>query len=638
MVDLVNILMIEDSQADFLLIERQLEQQGVLASCRRVASFEQLTAEIGRRPWDVVLSDFTIPHLDFFECLDLVLTRLPDVPVIVVSGTIGEERAVSLLKAGVSDVVLKDRLLRLGPAIERSLRDASDRRARRATEAELRLLSAALNAAADAVVITDRKGMIAWVNPAFTAIAGYSTEEALGRKPGDLVKSGVHPPEFYKDLWHTILAGHVWRGEITNRRKGRQLYPEAQTITPVKDARGEVTHFVAIKRDLTVEKQLQAQFLQAQKMETVGQLAGGIAHDFNNLITAINGTADLASLGLREGDPLRTDFERIRKTGERAASLTRQLLAFSRKQFMAPEVLDLNAVVTDMQDMLQRLLGEDIELMVMPAQSGGSVLVDRGQVEQLVMNLAVNARDAMPDGGALTIETDDVELDDSYAATHPSVNPGPHVMLAVSDTGVGMGEAIRSRIFEPFFTTKGPGKGTGLGLAMVYGIVKQSGGSIWVYSEPGKGTTFKIYLPRVEGVQPPREPPPRPTPTAVTGTETILVVEDEEFLRELAARMLQMAGYTVLTASDGEEALQLLGRYDSPVHLVLTDVVMPGISGRELATRLATSHASVKVLYTSGYTDDVILRHGLLDRTTHFLSKPYSMDDLTRKVREALDA
>ena len=638
MADLVNILMIEDSQADFLLIERQLEQQGLLARCRRVASLEQLTAEIGQRPWDVVLSDFTIPHLDFFECLDLVLTRLPDVPVIVVSGTIGEERAVSLLKAGVSDVVLKDRLLRLGPAIERSLRDASDRRARRATEAELRLLSAALNAAADAVVITDRKGMIAWVNPAFTAIAGYSTEEAVGRTPGDLVKSGVHPPEFYKDLWHTILAGYVWRGEITNRRKGRQLYPEAQTITPVKDATGEVTHFVAIKRDLTVEKQLQAQFLQAQKMETVGQLAGGIAHDFNNLITAINGTADLASLGLRQGDPLRTDFERIRKTGERAASLTRQLLAFSRKQFMAPEVLDLNAVVTDMQDMLQRLLGEDIELMVMPARPGGSVLVDRGQVEQVVMNLAVNARDAMPDGGALTIETDDVELDDSYAATHPSVNPGPHVMLAVSDTGVGMGEAIRSRIFEPFFTTKGPGKGTGLGLAMVYGIVKQSGGSIWVYSEPGKGTTFKIYLPRVEGVQPPREPPPRPTPTAVTGTETILVVEDEEFLRELAARMLQMAGYTVLTASDGEEALQLLGRYDSPVHLVLTDVVMPGISGRELATRLATSHASVKVLYTSGYTDDVILRHGLLDRTTHFLSKPYSMDDLTRKVREALDA
>jgi len=638
MVDLVNILMIEDSQADFLLIERQLEQQGVLASCRRVASFEQLTAEIGRRPWDVVLSDFTIPHLDFFECLDLVLTRLPDVPVIVVSGTIGEERAVSLLKAGVSDVVLKDRLLRLGPAIERSLRDASDRRARRATEAELRLLSAALNAAADAVVITDREGIIAWVNPAFTAIAGYSTEEAVGRTPGDLVKSGVHPPEFYKDLWHTILGGHVWRGEITNRRKGRQLYPEAQTITPVKDARGEVTHFVAIKRDLTVEKQLQAQFLQAQKMETVGQLAGGIAHDFNNLITAINGTADLASLGLREGDPLRTDFERIRKTGERAASLTRQLLAFSRKQFMAPEVLDLNAVVTDMQDMLQRLLGEDIELMVMPARPGGSVLVDRGQVEQVVMNLAVNARDAMPDGGALTIETDDVELDDSYAATHPSMHPGPHVMLAVSDTGVGMDEATRPRIFEPFFTTKGPGKGTGLGLATVYGIVKQSGGSIWVYSETGKGTTFKIYLPRVEGVQPTQQPPPKPTPTAVTGTETILIVEDEEFLRELAGRMLQMAGYTVLTASDGEEALQLLGRYDSPVHLVLTDVVMPGISGRELATRLATSHASVKVLYTSGYTDDVILRHGLLDRTTHFLSKPYSMDDLTRKVREALDA
>ena len=287
-----------------------------------------------------------------------------------------------------------------------------------------------------------------------------------------------------------------------------------------------------------------------------------------------------------------------------------------------------------MQDLLQRVLGEDIELMVLPVEGGGTVRADRSQVEQVVMNLAVNARDAMPEGGALTIETDNVELDAAHAATHPSVRPGPYVMLAVSDTGTGMDEATRSRIFEPFFTTKDPGKGTGLGLATVYGIVKQSGGSIWVYSEPGQGTTFKVYLPRVDGV--PIAAPP-PAPLTAGGTETVLIVEDEDLLRDLARRMLQLAGYVVLTAANGEEALRVLEAQDGRVDLVLTDVVMPGISGRELAVRLALSHPDLKVLFTSGYTDDVIQRHGLLDCTTHFLSKPYSMEELTRKVRATLD-
>ena len=387
--------------------------------------------------------------------------------------------------------------------------------------------------------------------------------------------------------------------------------------------------------DISELRHLQQQFLQVQKMETVGRLAGGVAHDFNNLLTVINGTADLALADLREGDPLRADLQEIHRAGERAASLTRQLLAFSRRQIIKSEVLNLNAVIADMQSMLRRLIGEDIELAFVPGQNVGSVRADRGQIEQVVANLAVNARDAMPDGGRLILETRDVELDEVHAAEHPSVQPGPHVMLAISDTGIGMDEATRTRIFEPFFTTKGEGKGTGLGLSTVYGIVKQSGGSIWVYSELGRGTTFKIYLPRVQEVA--REGRAARPATMVTGTETILVVEDDGALRDLARRILRTAGYTVLTASNGGEALLLLEGHDGPVHLMLTDVVMPGMSGRELAARLADIRPQMKVLYTSGYTDDTILRHGVLNEAVHFIQKPYATAELRRKVREVLE-
>ena len=371
---------------------------------------------------------------------------------------------------------------------------------RKQAEAELRLQSAALNAAANIIVITDRNGTIEWVNLAFTALTGYGAAEAIGKNQSELVKSDVHDPLLYRDLWNTILAGHVWHGEMTNRRKDGSVYTVYQTITSVKDARGEIGHFIMIQRDLTEQKRLEAQFLQAQKMEVVGRLASGIAHDFNNLLTVINGTADLALTDLREGDPLRADLQQIGQAGQRAASLTRQLLAFSRQQIMKPDVLNLSTLVADLRGLLQRLIGEDVALVVMPAEDVGNVMADSVQIEQVVMNLAVNARDAMPDGGTLTIETRDVELDEAHAAEHPSVLPGPHVMLAISDTGAGMDEATRKKIFEPFFTTKGLGQGTGLGLSTVYGIVKQSGGSIWVSSELGKGSTFKIYLPRVEAV------------------------------------------------------------------------------------------------------------------------------------------
>ncbi len=382
-------------------------------------------------------------------------------------------------------------------------------------------------------------------------------------------------------------------------------------------------------------RQLEAQFLQAQKMETVGRLAGGIAHDFNNLLTVINGTTSLAMDQVPPGDPLRRDLAEIQAAGERAANLTRQLLAFSRQQILKPDVVDLNGLVGGVHTMVQRLIGEDVNLVIIPGKELGSVRADPRQLEQVLLNLVVNARDAMPDGGTLTIETRNVELDAAHAELHASVRPGAHVLLSVSDTGVGMDEVTQQRIFEPFFTTKEAGKGTGLGLATVYGIVKQSEGSIWAYSEPGQGSTFKIYLPRVD--QAPHARVSTRAAAKAQGTETILLVEDEVAVRRLAERILTSAGYTVLAAGDGVEALQLLAQRGTPVHLLLTDVVLPGISGRELAAQVESTHPEVRVLYTSGYTDDTILRHGVLDSVTHFLGKPYTVAELTQRVREVLD-
>jgi PAS domain S-box-containing protein len=536
------------------------------------------------------------------------------------------EHTVTLMRA---DADLSNRVVSV-------VRDVTDRRR---VEADLRLQSAALRAAANAVVITDRHGRIEWVNEAFTHSSGYTAEEAIGRTPGDLHRSGVHDGAFYARLWETILAGGVWRGEMINRHKDGHLVPEELTITPVKDGEGEPAHFIAIKRDLTEVKRLQGQVLQAQKLETVGQLAGGIAHDFNNLLTVINATADLAAADPDANDRLRGELRQIREAGERAAGLTRQLLAFSRKQILQPRILHLGTLVGDMQAMLGRLIGEDVEIVVRPPTDAGHVRADPGQLEQVVLNLVVNARDAMPGGGRLTIETRDVTLDEADAASR-GVDRGRYVMLAVSDTGIGMDEATRSRIFEPYFTTKEAAKGTGLGLSTVYGIVSQSGGDIAVFSQPGRGTTFEIFFPHLDA-------PPggdvRTTTTTVpgrreipTGTETVLIVEDEAAVRLLAQRILKAAGYTVLTAADAVAALTLLAG-GGVVNLLVTDVVLPGMSGRDLADRVSRARPEVKILFTSGYTDDAILRHGVLDREVAFLGKPYTVDQLTRKVRDVLD-
>jgi PAS domain S-box-containing protein len=394
---------------------------------------------------------------------------------------------------------------------------------------------------------------------------------------------------------------------------------------------------VTARREAEEERErLMAQLQQAQKLEAIGLLAGGVAHDFNNMLTVINNRASMGLAGRPEGDPIRAQFDEILKAGERSAALTQQLLAFSRRQVLQPIVLNLNTAMADLEPMLRRLIGEDIELVCVPVGDLGNVKADPTQIQQVIVNLAVNARDAMPQGGKLTIETQNVDLDEEYARSHADVRPGPYVMLAVSDSGAGMDEATKSRIFEPFFTTKGRGKGTGLGLATVYGVVRQSGGNIWVYSEVGKGTTFKVYLPRVgEEVQ----EAPAPRPQALTpGTETILLVEDEEPVRGVVERILSEAGYTVVASADGDEAVRLLEGHRGPVHMVLTDVVVPGLSGLALAERLGSLRSEIKVLYMSGYAGNAIVHRGILDGDTNFISKPFTAEELLRTVRRVLDA
>jgi signal transduction histidine kinase/ActR/RegA family two-component response regulator len=428
--------------------------------------------------------------------------------------------------------------------------------------------------------------------------------------------------------------------EIIVRHKDHDHWISA-SAAPLVDDRGEVLAGIVVFPEITAVKEkeaqlhdLERQFRQAQRLESIGRLAGGVAHDFNNLLTVINSYADFAAEALRRADPVRADIDQIREAGRRASALTRQLLAFSRRQVLEPKILCLNEVIEALEPMLRRLIGEDIDFKTRLAPELGSVNADPAQIEQVLMNLAVNARDAMPKGGMLTIETADVELDAAYSAFHTEIECGRYVMLAVTDNGIGMTEAVREHIFEPFYTTKAKGQGTGLGLATVYGTVKQSGGHIAVYSEPGQGATFKIYLPRTDGA-PGVESPEVESPRS-RGDETILVVEDEAPVRALAERILAASGYEVLAAANGGEALlQCEKRPD--IDLLLTDVVMPKMSGKDLAERLHKLIPNLRVLYMSGYTDNAIVHHGVLDKGTHFISKPFTAAELNRKVRRVLD-
>jgi PAS domain S-box-containing protein len=497
------------------------------------------------------------------------------------------------------------------------------------------LLTTAIEQAAESVVITDTQGAILYVNPAFEQITGYRQAEVAGRSFRFLGRHDQATSGLYK-IWGTVEAEGVWSGRLVNKRKDGSRYTVDTTITPVRSEQGHIVNYVALQRDISRELQLEEQFHQAQKMEAIGQLAGGVAHDFNNLLTAINGFAELSQLQLAADDPLQESMGKILHAGRRAADLVRQLLAFSRKQDVQPQLLELNRVVTDLDKMLGRIIGEHIQIRTNLPPDLWLVNVDPTQLEQIIINLAVNARDAMPAGGHLTIETSNVVLDQDYTAMHLEAQPGEYVMLAVSDTGVGMSKDVVDHIFEPFFTTKEVGQGTGLGLATVYGIVQQSGGYIWVYSEEGQGTTFKIYLPRAvqQTVAPRQNGQGRALPR---GTETILLVEDEPAVREIAARSLRGRDYVVIEAADGQDALHRYQEHGGQIQLLLTDMVMPGINGQRLAEQLSEGHPDLKTLFMSGFTDSAVEGHSGLAPDAPFIQKPFSPGALVRKVREVLD-
>ena len=490
----------------------------------------------------------------------------------------------------------------------------------------------------------DLPGNFTFFNDSLCRMLGYSRDELIGMG-NDRYTDQENRKKLFQAFNRVYRTGEPVKGfdwEVI-RKDGRKLYGEV-SVSLIRSSTGEPVGFRGIARDITERKRaekemaaLQEQLTQSQKMEAVGRLAGGIAHDFNNLLTVIKGYTQLSLLDLKENNPLWENIQEIQKATERAANLTRQLLAFSRRQILDPKVLDLNSLLRDTEKMLRRMIGEDIELVTRLSEGLGKVKIDPGQIEQVVLNLAVNARDAMPSGGKLTIETANAQSDEGYALTHLGLTPGHYVRLSVSDTGVGMSREVQEKAFDPFFTTKEKGKGTGLGLSTVHGIVTQSGGKIWVYSDPGHGTTFKIYFPTIEGeldtLDGRNEPDSSPR-----GSETVLLVEDESSVRDLANRLLKQQGYRVLEAANGEEALRLAQETAGErIHLLLTDVVLPQMSGKELADQLKTFRPDLKVLYTSGYTDFAVVHHGVLNSGTHFLQKPFSLKTLSQKVREALD-
>jgi PAS domain S-box-containing protein len=490
-----------------------------------------------------------------------------------------------------------------------------------------------INCIGDPVFVKNRAHRFTLVNNALCAYFDLAAEELIG-------KTGLEsmPEALGRSIWEdeerVFKTGKesITEDTVPSRKGIEHVLMTKKSLLTDKDGNRQL---IGVMRDITDYKKLEAQFLQAQKMDAIGILAGGVAHDFNNLLNVINGYSELILDDLDEKSPVRRDLEEIREAGRRAAMLTSQLLAFGRKQILQPEIVNLNELVAQMSTMLRRLIGEDIELSFIAHPRLRPTKVDPGQFHQVLMNLAINARDAMPQGGKLTIETSNADLDEAYVQRHSMIREGPYVMLAVSDNGIGMDEETKLRLFEPFYTTKQKGKGTGLGLSTVYGIVKQSNGHIYVYSEIGKGTTFKIYFPQAEGDVPSSE---KKNENALSpdGSETVLVVEDEEAVRELTARILRERGYTVLEAADGRQALQLADDFPDDIHLVITDVIMPGVSGSALVAQLKSCRPQIKSLFVSGYADDAIVRHGMLNPDLAFLQKPFTVENLMRKIREVL--
>ena len=631
----VRVLMVEDNDNDAVLINRELARLTPPPAVQHVRTKPAFATALEGFAPHAILSDHNIPGFGGWEALEIAQRARPDVPFILVTGSLDEETAVRYLKGGAADYILKDRLVRLGPALLEALERARQREALREQE---RLLRQIIDANPSLIFVKDWNGRFVLVNQATAHVYGTTVDALVGKTDGDFNRNTEEVAHFLRDDRDVMSSGQpkiIAEEPVTNPAGETRWF---QTIkVPLRSPAEGTATLLGVATEITERKRLEEQLLQSQKMEAVGQLAGGVAHDFNNILTAIVGYTDLLAAELASNVRQLEDLEEIRKAARRAAALTRQLLAFSRKQVLEPRIIDVNAVVLNLDKMLRSLISENIELKTDLAVNLGAARADPNQIEQVIMNLAINARDAMPDGGTVTIETGNVTLDDAYAGQHVSVIPGEYVMLAVSDTGCGMDAKTQSRIFEPFFTTKPAGRGTGLGLSTVYGIVKQTGGNIWLYSEPGKGTTFKVYLPAIAalpediGKVAPAEAPRR-------GAGTVLVVEDDEQLRRLTHRALDAQGYTVLVADRGGTALDIARRHKGEIDLLLTDVIMPDTNGRKLAETIRAARPGMRVLYMSGYPDGAIASHGMLEPGVAYLAKPFTTEAITRRVREVLEA
>jgi two-component system, cell cycle sensor histidine kinase and response regulator CckA len=677
-------LIVDDNVANLYLLRALLQGHGYIVE--EACNGAEALTKAQQNPPDLTISDLLMPVMDGYTLLRHWKTdeQLKEIPFVVYTATYTEPRdqrlALALgadafiikpaepepFMAAIHKVLMKENRGELLPASERLFeerillneynevlvrkvekkvmqleqtnRELLEEIAehKRTTEA-LQLRDRAIQTVSQGIIITDPKqpdNPIIYASTGFERITGYGADEAIGRNCRFL-RGKDTDKETVGKLREAIAAGRSCAVEILNYRKDGTPFWNALSLNPVPDENGEVAYFVGVQNDVTERKKLENQLRQSQKMEAVGRLAGGVAHDFNNLLTIISGYSQLMLALPDVSSNIRESLRVISEAGEQAATLTRQLLGFSRQTLLQPRILDMNAIIDDTGKMLRRLIGEDILFTTVLDPNLSLVKVDPGHLDQILMNLAINARDAMPTGGKLTIETTNVLLSDDEAALHIDCKAGEHVMLAITDTGCGMTPDILAHIFEPFFTTKEIGKGTGLGLAMVFGIVQQNSGCIHVYSEPEYGTTFKVYFPAVVGqVIPKRNSALKPE---VGGTETILLVEDEESVRKMALISLQMHGYKVLTATDGKDALQIMQTYGEPLDLVLTDVIMPNVSGPELARNLQVQFPQVKVLFMSGYTDDAVVRHGLLEADVSFIQKPYTPTELARKVRQILD-
>ena len=635
-------LVVDDAPEHARMVEEFIRSTDAWADARvRIAtSYDEALAAFKEQPFDVAFFDYLLGARDGLSLLREIRHKGIATPVIVLTSRGAEDVAVEAMKTGAADYLSKVNLT--VESLERTIRHAlalhAEEVQRWYAEAALRAseerFRALVENSSDALLLIDAEGRVTYLSPSSVRHLGWTTEQMVGRSILDF----LHPED--RELVGMRLAETVGKPGTTiveevrfHHADGTWRIMEGVGVNRLRDP--AVGAIVVNARDITERRKLEEQLRQAQKMEAVGQLAGGVAHDFNNLLTAILGYCHLMLDEIAEEDPLRLDLLEIQTAGDRAAALTRQLLAFSRRQMLQPQVVDLNTLVTQIKKLLRRLISEDVELITALAADLRQVTVDPASVEQVLVNLAVNARDAMPTGGRLTIETANVELDASYALTHVAIKPGPYVMLAVSDSGEGMDAATRARVFEPFFTTKEQGKGSGLGLATVYGMVKQSGGYIWVYSEPGHGTSFKVYLPPTGARA--IAPAPAGDPATAPGGETVLLVEDEDAVRALAREVLRRHGYLVLEARHGVDALRVAEAHGAVIHLLITDVVMPQMSGRELAERLHIVRPATRTLFMSGYTDHALLPEDLTPGA-EFLQKPFTPEVFAQKVRRLLDA